>query len=186
MLPYALCHEDVRTVPSAVAYTGVPIGAEKSIPSWNFMVPYTGRGARRSPRPLCAYISEARAVWPVCARCGFLQGVFGSKKIERFDLRHKHVVESVEFSVDIVQQRAVGHRVESVVVALTLESGVSQCRSHGLGLHHHAIEVVVALGDILHNGQSLLGSAVEELEALFQCLVLLSEGLLSRRVYHII
>ncbi len=71
------------------------------------------------------------------------------------------MVEPVELVGDVAKKFWIGKRVEPVVVALSLKPGISSGGRQGVGLHHHAVEIIVAFGQIFHNRQSLVGASVQ-------------------------
>ena len=64
----------------------------------------------------------------------------------------------------------------------TISAGVAAGGAEGLGLHDHAVEIVVACGDVADYGNGFVGASVERFHAHLQMLVLRAEHALFRKI----
>ena len=100
-----------------------------------------------------------------------LHGGLFAQEVERARLCSHHLLQQVDFVGEFAREFHVGQRVGALVVAAAFEPGIAAGGPERLGLHHHAVEIVVARGDVAYHGNGFVGSPAEFVDAELQALV---------------
>ena len=90
----------------------------------------------------------------------------GTQEVKRLDLVVHHIVEAVDLRGHHPDESGVVERIGHRRHALPLEAGIASGGSERLGVHEHAVEIVIAGREVLHDGQGRVGTPLQVLEAL--------------------